>query len=157
MAQPQPVDAPGVVAFPPLIFAAILALELFCHTIVQVELSPPFKFRVAGSILAIVAGATALSAALTMRRAGTNINPARPALAIVTAGPYRFTRNPMYLALCLLNLGIGLLLCDLIPVLLTLALFLVLHYGVILREERYLEKKFGPAYTSYKARVRRWL
>jgi len=157
MAQPQPVDAPGVVAFPPLIFAAILALELFCHTIFQVELSPPFKFRVAGSILAIVAGATALSAALTMRRAGTNINPARPALAIVTAGPYRFTRNPMYLALCLLNLGIGLLLCDLIPVLLTLALFLVLHYGVILREERYLEKKFGPVYSSYKARVRRWL
>jgi len=157
MVQPKSVDAPGVVAFPPLIFAVVLGLELFCRTLVRVDLSPHLTFRVAGSILAIVAGTTALSAALAMRRAGTNINPARPALAIVTTGPYRFTRNPMYLALCLLNLGIGLLLCDLIPVFLTLGLVLVLHYGVILREERYLERKFGAAYISYKARVRRWL
>jgi protein-S-isoprenylcysteine O-methyltransferase Ste14 len=63
----------------------------------------------------------------------------------------------MYLSLCLLNLGIGLLLRDLVPVGLTLALAVALHFGVIKREERYLEAKFGEVYASYQRRVRRWL
>jgi protein-S-isoprenylcysteine O-methyltransferase Ste14 len=63
----------------------------------------------------------------------------------------------MYLSLCLLNLGIGLLLCDLVPILLTAGLAGVLHYGVIVREERYLECKFGGVYSAYRVRVRRWL
>ena len=92
-----------------------------------------------------------------MARAGTNVNPGLPANAIVTGGPYRFTRNPMYLALCLLNLGIGLLICDLVPTLLTLVLAITLHFGVIVREERYLERRFGDVYSAYRGRVRRWL
>jgi len=122
-----------------------------------IDLAPHFALRVAGAILAVVAPSTALAARSAMVRSGTNINPSLPALAVARSGPYRFTRNPMYLSLCLLNLGIGLLLCDAVPILLTLGLFWVLHVGVILREERYMEAKFGEAYTSYKAGVRRWL
>jgi len=98
-----------------------------------------------------------LSARAQMVKAGTNVRPDLPSTAIVTGGPYRFTRNPMYLSLCLLNLGIGLMLRDLVPVFLTLVLVAVLQTGVIVREERYLEAKFGEVYASYRRRVRRWI
>lgn len=92
-----------------------------------------------------------------MVKAGTNIRPDKPALAIVTAGPFRLTRNPMYLSLCLLQLGLGLLINGLIPLLLVIPLALTLHFGVILREERYLTAKFGETYTHFQSHVRRWI
>ena len=92
-----------------------------------------------------------------MRAAGTNIDPAKPALAIVRGGPYRFTRNPMYLALCLLQIALGFFLNDWITLLFVIPLFFVLHYGVVLREERYLTAKFGEPYLQLKREVRRWL
>ena len=110
-----------------------------------------------GKILLILAGRLVIAARLQMAKAGTSLNPGEPTRAIVTSGPYRFTRNPVYVALCLANLGIGLILQDLAPILLTLALAIVLHFGVILREERYLERKFGDAYAAYRDRVHRWL
>ena len=63
----------------------------------------------------------------------------------------------MYLSLCLLHLGIGLLLCDAAPSLMALALAAVLNWGVIIREELYLERKFGTVYSDYRRQVRRWL
>ena len=92
-----------------------------------------------------------------MRAAGTHVNPAKPALLIVRGGPYRFTRNPMYLALCLVQAGIGFLLNDWITLLFVVPLALVLHFGVILPEERYLEAKFGEQYLALKREVRRWI
>ena len=83
--------------------------------------------------------------------AGTNVNPSQPALTIVRKGPYRFTRNPMYLALCLLQVALGFFLNDWISLLFVIPLALVLHYGVILREERYLEAKFGSSLSCLKA------
>lgn len=92
-----------------------------------------------------------------MKAAGSNVNPAEPALTIVRGGPYRFTRNPMYLALCLLQLALGLLLNDWSALFFVIPLALLLHYGVVLREEKYLEAKFGDEYLSLKREVRRWL
>ena len=92
-----------------------------------------------------------------MRKAGTNIRPDKPSTTVVTAGPFGFTRNPMYLSLCLLNTGIALLVGGLFPLLMTLVLAVILHSGVILREEHYLAKKFGADYDSYRRRVRRWI
>ena len=92
-----------------------------------------------------------------MRRAGTNVNPRDPTTAIVVEGPFRFSRNPLYLSLILAYLGITLLVNALWPLLLLPPLLVVLHWGVIAREERYLEAKFGESYRVYKARVRRWL
>lgn len=150
-------DSPGVIAFPPVIFLVTVGIGVSAHFLCPVPLSPHTPWRIMGAALAVTAGTIALSARAQMKRAGTNIRPSLPATAIVTGGPYRFTRNPMYLALCTVNLAIGLLLCDLIPVLLTLALAAVLQTGVIVREERYLEAKFGEVYSSYRRRVRRWL
>jgi protein-S-isoprenylcysteine O-methyltransferase Ste14 len=110
-----------------------------------------------GIALACGAGFLVLWAAFVMKAAGTNIRAHRPALKIVTSGPYRFTRNPMYLSLCLLQLGLGFIFDGWIPLLLTIPLALILQYGVIVREERYLESKFGGQYSTLKKTVRRWI
>ena len=91
-----------------------------------------------------------------MRRAGTNIRPDRPATVIVTDGPFRFSRNPLYLSLTLVYVGIASMMNALWPLLLLVPLLLIVQRGVVLREERYLEAKFGETYRSYKTRVRRW-
>jgi protein-S-isoprenylcysteine O-methyltransferase Ste14 len=92
-----------------------------------------------------------------MVRAGTNVLPTRPALAIVTDGPFRFTRNPLYLANAVAYLGLTLVFNTVWTLLLYVPMLLVIHWGIIRREERYLEAKFGETYLAYKARVRRWL
>jgi protein-S-isoprenylcysteine O-methyltransferase Ste14 len=153
----QPKDAPGVITFPALLLLVALALGVGAHFLFPLPVFPHAVVRVLGGILAVIAAIIAGSARAQMLKAGTNVLPTLPTTAIVASGPYRFTRNPMYLALCLLNLGVGLLLCDVTPIVLTFVLAAVLHWGVILREERYLERKFGGLYSDYKDRVRRWL
>jgi protein-S-isoprenylcysteine O-methyltransferase Ste14 len=108
-------------------------------------------------VLASVSGAIAAWARATMKRAGTNVRPDRPALAIVQDGPYRFTRNPMYLSLCVLQVSLGFLVGGWTIIACVVPLALVLHFGVILREERYLERKFGALYIQYRNGVRRWI
>src|SRR5207237_10084514 len=97
------------------------------------------------------------SAVVTMKKAGTNVNPAEPALTIVRGGPYRVTRNPMYLALCLLQVALGFFLNDWITLLFVVPLALIMPYGVIVREERYLTANVGYRYLELKRAVRRWL
>jgi len=111
---------------------------------------------VCGVVLIILAPTLALSALVTMKKAGTNVHPAEPALMIVRGGPFRFTRNPMYLALCLVQVALGFFLNDWITLLFVVPLALILHYGVILREETYLTEKFGEPYLELKRTVRRW-
>ena len=112
---------------------------------------------VCGIVFIILAPTLALSALVTMKTAGTNVHPAEPALALVRDGPFRFTRNPMYLALCLVQIALGFFLNDWITLLFVVPLALILHYGVVLREERYLTAKFGEPYLQYKREVRRWI
>jgi protein-S-isoprenylcysteine O-methyltransferase Ste14 len=150
-------DSPGVIAFPPLLFLLTLLIGIGAHLCCPISLTPRRPLQLAGAAIMLAAGGLALLAMREMRKSGTNINPTKPATAIVHAGPYRITRNPMYLALCMQNLGIGLLMCDLVPIALTAVLAIVLHFGVILREERYLEGKFGEVYLSYRRQVRRWI
>jgi protein-S-isoprenylcysteine O-methyltransferase Ste14 len=149
-------DHAGVVAWPPLIFAAHTAAGVIAHWYWPVALLPVWPARFSGVLLVLTAGCLATWAKRALEGAGTVIKPSLPTTAIVTDGPYRHTRNPMYLSLCLLHLGIGLLLNGLLPVLFLLPLALILHHGVIRREERYLAAKFGEPYLAYLRRVRRW-
>ena len=112
---------------------------------------------VCGIVFVILAPTLALSAFKTMKAAGTNVHPSEPALALVRSGPFRFTRNPMYLALCLLQVALGFFLNDWITLLFVVPLALIFHHGVVLREERYLAAKFGEPYLQYKREVRRWI
>ena len=91
------------------------------------------------------------------RRAGTSFIPIKPTTALVWSGPYQFTRNPMYLAMACLYLGLALWFDLFWPLILLPGVLAGVQYGVIAREEQYLERKFGDDYRQYKARVRRWL
>jgi len=85
------------------------------------------------------------------------VDPRQPALALVVDGSFRFSRNPLYLGLTGFYLAITLLVNAVLPVLLLVPLLAVVHWGIIKREERYLEGKFGEPYRAYRSRVRRWL
>jgi protein-S-isoprenylcysteine O-methyltransferase Ste14 len=150
-------DNPGVIAFPPLIWAVGAVISVLVHFfVIQVPIVSYGVCLVCGIVLVILAPTLALSALVTFKKAGTNVDPAKPALTIVRGGPFRFTRNPMYLALCLLQVALGFFLNDWITLLFVVPLALILHYGVILREERYLTAKFGEPYLQLKREVRRW-
>ena len=152
-------DNPGVIAFPPFIWLAGAVISTLVHFFV-VHLSITTNYRISlvcGIALIAVAPALALSALFSMLRAGTNVDPAKPAVTIVRSGPFRFTRNPMYLALCFLQIALGFFLNDWVTLLFVIPLFFILHYGVVLREERYLAAKFGEPYLQLKREVRRWL
>jgi protein-S-isoprenylcysteine O-methyltransferase Ste14 len=150
-------DAPRVVVFPPLIAAMAVGLGVVSHAVSAVDIGPHLQVRLAG-VVGVVVGLGLIGAASSlMVRSGANVDPGLPTLRIITRGPFRSTRNPMYLGMCLLTAGIGLLLCDLAAASFALPLVLVLHSCVVLPEERHLTSKFGETYLGYKARVRRWI
>jgi protein-S-isoprenylcysteine O-methyltransferase Ste14 len=150
-------DNPGVIAPPPLIYAGALAAGLIVNRLYRVPFLPRGLTRVLGWPLIAGGLAIGLLGFREMKRADTNVDPREPTTAIVTAGPYRFTRNPLYLSMTLMYVGISALANALSAILLLPAVLAVMRRGVIEREERYLEGKFGDEYLSYKSRVRRWL
>ncbi|MEY2479211.1 MAG: hypothetical protein QOI04_138 [Verrucomicrobiota bacterium] len=152
-------DNPGVIAFPPLMWLIGATISALIHFfVIRVPMMSNYHVAlVCGIVLVIIAPTLALSAMLTFRKAGTNVDPAKPALTIARGGPYRFTRNPMYLALCLLQVALSFFLNDWITLGFVVPLALLLHFGVILREEKYLTAKFGAPYLELKSEVRRWI
>lgn len=152
-------DAPDILAPPPLILLAAIAIALALEWLVPLDFLPgplaPVPTLVGGlMVLGSIAGI--IWCAQAFRRAGTNINPGQPTLVLVETGLYRLTRNPIYVGLLLIFPGIGLVASldwtlPLVPM-----LRLVLHRGVVLREEAYLSRKFGAEYEAFRARTRRW-
>ncbi len=105
-------DSPGVVIFPPLLFLLCVALGVLAHLTCPYRLAPSPWLRGLGGVLAVGAIALAIWGRRTMKAAGTNVDPSLPALAIVSGGPFAFTRNPLYLALIVLFTAIGVALAD---------------------------------------------
>lgn len=150
-------DNPGVIAPPPLIFAGGLGAGLLLNRLRPTPFLPPALSRLFG--WPVVAGGLSLGlwGFREMRRAGTNVDPRNPTTAIVQEGPYGFTRNPLYVGMALTYAGLSAR-ANALPA--ALLLPFVLHLvdrGVVKREERYLEEKFGDEYLRYKGRVRRWI
>ena len=150
-------DNPGVVAPPPLIYAGALAIGLLANRLFPIPFLPRGLSRVLGWLLIVGGFAIGTLGFREMKRAGTNVDPREPTTAIVTGGPYRFTRNPLYLSMTLIYSGITALFNALPAALLLLVVLRIMRRGVIEREERYLEGKFGDEYLNYKAQVRRWM
>ena len=153
----KPLDNLGVIAFPPLIWLVNAVISVLLHLFVRLPIMKYSFCLVCAIVLIILAPMLALSALRTMKAAGTNVHPSKPTLTIVRSGPFRFTRNPMSLALCLVQIALGFFLNDWITLLFVVPLALIFHYGVVLREERYLTAKFGEPYLQYKRGVRRWI
>ena len=142
---------------PPLIYLASILTGLAAHSVWPLPLPSGVPARPLGGAL-VVAGLVLFGYSVKLfRAAGTPVPARKPTTAIVKAGPYRFTRNPIYLAFSLLHLGIAVWVGSW-WVIATLAVAVAIIHGVVIpREERYLEAKFGAEYRHYKASVRRWV
>ena len=150
-------DIAGVIAPPPLIFLAGLGVGFGLEALLPGSSVPDAVAWVLGGALVLAGIALLLSFERAFTQKKTPANPWRPTTAIATDGPYRLTRNPAYVGMALVYLGIALLsqaLWVLLPLPLVLA---IIDRGVIAREERYLERKFGQEYLDYKGSVRRWV
>jgi protein-S-isoprenylcysteine O-methyltransferase Ste14 len=150
-------DTPGVIAPPPLIYLGALGIGFGVNAMFG-DASRSYRVaRPVGAAL-IVAGVGLMGTFVrAFARARTPVDPYTPSEAIVTDGPYRLTRNPGYLGMALTYAGIAIVSnapWALVPLPVAIA---VVDRGVIAREERYLERKFGARYTDYKSSVRRWI
>ncbi len=150
-------DRPEVVALPPLIYLAFLLVGLAMDYFRPVTVLPASVQYIAGFAIIALSGVIIVSAVLQFRRASTSFSDFAPATHLVTRGPYRLSRNPGYVALSLLYVGIGVVADNLWIVAGLVPILIVMQYGVILREEQYLERTFGEEYLQYKASVRRWV
>ena len=159
--QVSPAPSPAEVANfglirPPFVFLVAIGLGLLLHWFWPVQVFPARFSTPIGVLVVLVAGALFVSAVRALRKADTPIPGNRPTTSIVRTGPYGFSRNPIYLAFTLFQIGIAACINSL-GVLLTLIPALALMVLVILREERYLEARFPSEYLPYKHAVRRWL
>ena len=150
-------DRPRILAPAPLIYLAGFALVLAVHWIWPVSLTGHPGTPWIGRAVLFPGLALNLWGVWSMRRSGTPINPYRPTRVLVAAGPFRISRNPLYTGLHLVLLGLVLILDSLWGPAIMGGVALVMHLGVILPEERYLEARFGERYRRYRATVRRYL
>ena len=153
-------DRSGVRVYPPVVFAGgLLAGGLVQHFWPFPIVLSGFAglLRGGGIVVISLTSALALWSVHAMRIVGTSPNPVRPTTALTFAGPYRFTRNPMYLAFSLMSAGVAAVANALWPLLLVPLIVLAIHRFAIRPEERYLAGKFGPDYLAFKTRVPRWL
>jgi len=149
-------DSPGVIALPPMIFVAAMVVGF------AVEWLSPSTFLASGS--RTVAGIVLLAAGMVMiglgilqhRRSSNDPDPRNPDVMVMNSGIYRRTRNPIYIGYFMILAGIGVWANSLWVLSTVIPAYFVVRWGVVAREETYLEAKFGQTYTDYKNSVRRW-
>ena len=142
---------------PPLVYLGAIALGLLLHFAWPVRLVSRAVSGPLGGTAVLVAGALFVSAVRTFRTAGTPVPGNRPTTTIVRTGPYRFSRNPIYLSFSLLQFGVALWVNSLWLLVTLVPAVALMSFVVIPREEQYLETRFPSDYLPYKAAVRRWL
>lgn len=145
----------GVIAPPPLIYgipllAGLLADRWLPGTVITERSTVPV------GVVLVLLGFVAVPAVLAFRKARTHPEPWKPTKALVTVGPYRYSRNPMYVGFTLCYAGIAIWQNSVWPLLALPVVIAVMRVGVIKREERYLEGLFGDDYRAYRDQVRRW-
>ena len=154
------VGTAGVIARPPLLFLGALVLGLgadrLLHTVLAVPGADPILWTVGGCL--ILFGVAIMAAGIrNFSRAATPVPANQPTRTLVTTGVHGWTRNPIYLGMFLIYGGIGIAVHSTWMFVLALPLAVLIRYGVVAREEVYLERRFGDAYLDYKRHVRRWL
>ena len=150
-------DNAGIKVPPPLIFAVPFATGLLLQHFFPVVILPATVKVIPALICVVTSAILGIWSLAWFVRSHTNPMPTKPSTIVVTSGPYRFSRNPMYVSLALLYIGLGFGLDIFWALILMPLVVITIRYYVIAREERYLERKFGVEYLRYKKSVRRWI
>lgn len=150
-------DKAGVIIFPPLLYlinltAGIAISYFFPYKFLSSNFATP-----TGIVIAIAGVALLIGAARTFVKNKNPVNPSGSTQLIISAGIYKYTRNPMYLGVTLFYTGISMLLNAWFSFVLLIPVLIVVQKGIIEREEKYLTRKFGNEYLNYKSKVRRWI
>ncbi len=150
-------DKPDVAIHPPTVFVAALIVGFVVRAFAGGGLPlPDLIAEGLGGLVLLVGLALIVSAVSAFAEAGETLPPATPSKALLTSGAYRFSRNPMYLAMVLIGAGLGVATENLWIVLATIGAGAIINFFVIPQEEAYLERRFGVDYREFKERVRRW-
>jgi protein-S-isoprenylcysteine O-methyltransferase Ste14 len=150
----------GVIARPPILFFVALALGAVSDRLLPSPFSIPgidSVHLIIGGALILIGLALAAAGIRNFSRTGTPVPTNQPTRALVTTGIHGWTRNPIYLGMFLIYGGIGIAIRSPWILILEIPLAIVIRYGVVAREEAYLERRFGDTYRDYKTRVRRWV
>jgi protein-S-isoprenylcysteine O-methyltransferase Ste14 len=151
-------DTAHVIVRPPLAWGLAVVAGLALNWLVPLPFLPAYVPAAwLGVMVIVVALALFAWAIVTIIRADSNVPTNRPTTTIVESGPYRFTRNPIYLGMFLGLVGLAIAFDTLWLLLMLVPFALVIRYAVVAREEAYLDRKFGDVYRGYRSRVRRWL
>ena len=142
---------------PPVYLVLALGIMALLHYFLPVAVLLPDSYRLLGAVLILLSLAIGFWAVGLFRRADTGVVPFSPVKTLVAHGPYRFTRNPMYLGMAGLLLGAAILFGTLAPFLIVPVFVALIEWRFILAEEAFLAAELGEAYAEYKAKVRRWL
>lgn len=159
MSESPAIRHPGVWFPPPFVYVAGFAAGWLLERWRPLPITggPSTGRELAGLAAALLWAAFFLSALISFRRAHTTLIPNKPATAFVTSGPYSITRNPMYVSMAALYIGLMLLMNSWWPVIFLPFVLVIIDRAVIAREERYLASAFPAEYGDYKTQVRRWL
>ena len=147
---------PGVRFPPPLMVVPCWAVAYTLHQFWPLAMPASIWLQIAGIVLIAIGLGMIVVIGLRFRKARTHIEPWKPSTALVTSGLFSFSRNPIYLAFCVITVGVGLLVNSLWVVISALPVAVLIQELVIRKEEAYLENQFGDEYLEYKNRVRRW-
>ncbi|HSP16410.1 MAG TPA: isoprenylcysteine carboxylmethyltransferase family protein [Thermoanaerobaculia bacterium] len=147
-------DSPGIYVPPPFIYVFFFIAGYLTRR--WLPLTIPYH-RPAGTVLVVLSLALGAWGIATLWLAGTGIVPHKPASTLVDAGPFRYSRNPLYVSLTLLYIGIALWIPAISALVVLPLVIAVIQFAVIRREEAYLTRRFGSDYEEYRRRVRRWI
>jgi protein-S-isoprenylcysteine O-methyltransferase Ste14 len=148
---------PDVRINPTLIVAGSMLGGIFLDVLYPLPLPDDWPATTIGIGIISIAGALALWSFVQFQRTDTGMRPDEPATELITGGPYRFSRNPQYIVLALVQVTVSCWLDNLWILILTpVTMFVITRYAIV-REERYLAQRFGQAYLDYRRRVRRWI
>ena len=142
---------------PPVFFLSAILLMVLFHLFLPGSRWPTVAGRSVGTLLLVAGVLLNIVSARLFAKRGTAIKPFQQSTALVVEGPYRFSRNPMYLGMLLVLIGLGLLLASTIPLLIVPLFLWLISARFVVVEERMLAERFGTAYVEYCRRVRRWL
>lgn len=155
--QPDFAERPNAIPWPPLLLLAGIAFGMLLGMYLPLQVAIPTPLRLAGFILLAIGITFDISAIFWMSRARTNILPHKAAGALLTSGPFRVSRNPIYVGNTLALAAMGLAFSNLWYAVAAALMALLVHRLAILREEAHLFARFGKAWDAYAARTPRWL